>query len=168
MASKNLESLVRGVRVASDVAVNVQAGSKPVFERATRLSHPRRLSLSLRTTGNQPGARHYPVDPFDADTAIRTGRSGRPVGVLVRRCLAMIAGRTVLSGRFSAVGGPTLTADGCFGLFAKPPAAGGGDLPACPLPWQSHQPGERQQSSPAWFMPAMRTSTASTRGTQDR
>jgi hypothetical protein len=143
----NLKNLVCGTRVASDVAVTEQVGSKPALERTNRLSHPRRLSLSLRNPGNQPGTRPNPVDAFDAAAAIRTGRSVRPVGVLVRRCLAMMAGRTVLWGRSIAVGGLPLAADGCFGYLAKPPAAGGSDCSRSP------------RSS---------TRTASTRGPEDR
>ncbi len=168
MAGTKLENLVRGTSVVKDAFVHTQVGSKPAFARTIRLSHPRRLSLSLRTTGNQPGPRNYPVDTFDVDTsAIRTGRSASSVGVLVRRSPAMIAGLAVLSGRAIAVGGLTLAADGCFGKFrAKPPTAGGNDLLGCPLPQRFHE-AERQQGSPAWCMPAA-MSTASTRGTGDR
>jgi hypothetical protein len=148
MAGTNLKPLVRDIRVATDVAVNAQVGSKPALARTARLSHPRRLSLSLRQTGNQPGTRTYLVDDLDADTtAIRAGRSVRPVGVLVRRCLVMIAGRTVPSGRFKA-------------------AREFNNSLGCPLPRRSFM-NERSQGSPAWCMPA-ETSSASTRGTEDK
>jgi hypothetical protein len=166
MNGRNLESLVRGIRVASDVAVTVQVGSDPAVQRTDRQSHTRRLSLKLRHTGNQPGQRRFAVDWFDPSAAIRAGRSGSFRGVLVSRGLALIARQTVLSGRSIAVGGFRPTADGCFDiLMSKRPAAAGNDLPGC---LRQRRFNERPQSKPAWYRPVMRTSTASARGTEDR
>jgi hypothetical protein len=94
-----MESLVRGVRVVSDVANMTQVGSVPAWE-STSVYFGRRLSLNQRLAKQWQGAWLNPVEAIDADTAAtRAGRLEGSVGVLVRRGPAnKRAGRAIRCG----------------------------------------------------------------------
>jgi hypothetical protein len=161
MAGLKLESLVRGKRVAFDVAVMAQVGSIPAYAEPPALFFARRQSPSCRTTGNRSQPACFPADTLGVDG--RAGRAGRPessAGVPERRSPASYAGRAVRRDWPLAVGGTSPAAAGCVGgSNAKRPSAGGGDLAGRPLGLR-----RRLRPQPA-AMPNRGTSTASTRGT---
>jgi hypothetical protein len=175
MAVMLLESLVRrGTPVLRDVVPgmarigsNQANGTTPAF-----LSHPRYPSQGYRWFGDEPGLRRDPVEVIDVDAAAdRAGRPGSLAGVLSRRSPAPGAGRANRK-RWSAVtGGQGPAPAGRSGFFrARPPASAGPILPG-----RYHAFAVRPRLSTAngpdvcqgrrvRSMPALRTSTASTRG----
>jgi hypothetical protein len=174
-----LETLVlRGNRVVDGVVTGmVRSGSNGADRQTPELlSHPRCLSQLSMLTGYASATWGAFIDARDEDpTRLRAGRLGSSVGVLVSRSLASPAGRAVLWGWSFAVGGPVVTAAGCFGsLRTKAPATGTKGL-------QERQPsaftlGERTgnrrmrpgKGGATWpasvSMPAGGTFAASTRG----